>query len=55
LDRFEYNCEHGTIYDYENGKTYSCKIYLDNKNPMKISGYIVISLINITDTWTRIK
>jgi hypothetical protein len=22
---------------------------------IKISGYIVISLINITDTWTRIK
>jgi len=59
LDGFEYksenNWERGTIYDPENGKTYSCKIYLDNKNTMKIRGYIGISLIGRTDTWTRIK
>ena len=59
LDGFEYksenNWEKGTIYDPENGKTYSCKIYLENKNIMKIRGYIGISFIGRTDTWTRIK
>lgn len=59
LDGFEYksenNWEKGTIYDPENGKTYSCKIYLENKNTMKIRGYIGISLIGRTDTWTRVK
>jgi uncharacterized protein (DUF2147 family) len=58
-DGFEFksenNWEKGTIYDPENGKTYSCKIYLENKNTMKIRGYIGISLIGRTDTWTRIK
>ena len=59
LDGFEYksenNWEKGTIYDPENGKTYSCKIYLENKNTMKIRGYIGISLIGRTDTWTRVQ
>jgi uncharacterized protein (DUF2147 family) len=59
LDGFEYksenNWEKGTIYDPENGKTYSCKIYLENKNTMKIRGYLGISLIGRTDTWTRVK
>lgn len=44
----------GTIYDPENGKTYSCNISLvDGK--LHVHGYIGISLIGRTDVWERIK
>ncbi|MBS1646700.1 MAG: DUF2147 domain-containing protein [Bacteroidetes bacterium] len=43
----------GTIYDPENGKTYSCKIsYREGK--LDVRGYIGISLIGRTDTWFRV-
>ena len=43
----------GTIYDPENGKTYSCKItYRDGK--LDVRGYIGISLIGRTDTWFKV-
>jgi len=45
--------EDGTIYDPENGKTYSCTIkYRDGK--LDLRGYIGISLIGRTQTWFRI-
>ncbi len=43
----------GKIYDNRNGKTYSCKIVMHDNNTLKIRGYIGISLIGRTDTWTR--
>lgn len=44
--------EDGTIYDPENGKTYSCKInYRDGK--LDVRGFIGISLIGRTDTWFK--
>jgi len=43
----------GKIYDPKNGKTYSCKIAMENNNTLKVRGYIGISLIGRTDTWTR--
>lgn len=46
--------ENGTIYDPENGKTYSCKAELINENSLNIRGYIGFSLIGRTDTWTRV-
>jgi uncharacterized protein (DUF2147 family) len=43
----------GTIYDPENGKTYSCKItWRDGK--LDVRGYIGISLIGRTDTWFKV-
>jgi len=43
----------GTIYDPENGKTYSCKITLrDGK--LDVRGYMGISLIGRTDTWFKV-
>lgn len=40
-----------TIYDPKNGKTYSCKItYKGNK--LDLRGYVGISLIGRTSTWT---
>lgn len=46
--------EDGTIYDPKSGKTYSCKMTL-NGNKLKIRGYIGISLLGRTETWTRIE
>ncbi|UKJ06618.1 DUF2147 domain-containing protein [Solitalea lacus] len=43
----------GTIYDPKSGKTYSCKITLNDKNSMNVRGYIGVSLIGRTDVWTR--
>lgn len=43
----------GKIYDPKNGKTYSCKISMENNNTIKVRGYIGISMIGRTDVWTR--
>jgi uncharacterized protein (DUF2147 family) len=42
----------GTIYDPNNGKTYSCKMTYKG-NTLDIRGYIGISLFGRTTTWTR--
>jgi uncharacterized protein (DUF2147 family) len=44
----------GTIYDPNNGKTYSCKLQLKG-NRLKVRGYIGISLLGRTTYWTRVK
>lgn len=43
----------GNIYDPKNGNTYSCTIKLINPNTLEVRGYIGVSLIGRTDTWTR--
>ncbi len=43
----------GTIYDPENGRTYSCTIRLNNRNTMHVRGYVGISALGRTTTWTR--
>lgn len=43
--------EDGTIYDPKNGKTYSCKMTLKGKT-LDVRGYVGVSLIGRTDTWT---
>lgn len=47
--------EDGTIYDPENGKTYSCEITMKDKNTLNVRGFIGISLIGRTDVWLRVK
>jgi uncharacterized protein (DUF2147 family) len=47
--------ENGTIYDPENGSTYSCTIKLTDKNTIDVRGYIGVSMIGRTDTWKRLK
>jgi uncharacterized protein (DUF2147 family) len=42
----------GTIYDPNNGKTYSCKMTYKGKT-LDIRGYIGISLLGRTTTWER--
>lgn len=41
----------GTIYDPKNGKTYSCKMTLKG-NKMDVRGYVGISLLGRSTTWT---
>lgn len=43
----------GEIYDPKSGKTYSCKMTLIDKNKLDVRGYVGISLIGRTDSWTR--
>lgn len=43
----------GTIYDPREGKTYSCKLSLDDTGKLNIRGYIGFSLFGRTEIWTR--
>lgn len=43
----------GKIYDPKNGKTYSCKITLADRNRLDVRGYIGTPLLGRTTTWTR--
>lgn len=58
LQGFEYDgdgvWDDGTIYDPKSGKTYSCKLTLNGNNKLDVRGYIGLSLIGRTDTWTRV-
>lgn len=51
FDEDEWN--EGTVYDPREGKTYSCKLTLDGENKLNMRGYIGISLLGRTETWTR--
>ncbi|MCH8553980.1 MAG: DUF2147 domain-containing protein [Schleiferiaceae bacterium] len=44
----------GTIYDPQDGKTYSCKLTLTSPNKLDVRGYLGISLFGRTETWTKI-
>ena len=43
----------GSIYDPNNGKTYSCKLKLIGPDTLKVRGFIGIALIGRTETWKR--
>lgn len=47
--------EGGKIYDPKSGNTYSCKGELKGENTLSLRGYIGVSLVGRTDTWTRTK
>ncbi len=47
--------EGGFIYNPREGKTYKCKLTLENPDRLKVRGFIGISLIGKTNTWTRVK
>lgn len=60
LKGFEFNAtdnvwEHGTVYDPQNGKVYSCKLAMVNMNTLEVRGYVGISLIGRTDVWTKVE
>ncbi|EFK59884.1 DUF2147 domain-containing protein [Sphingobacterium spiritivorum] len=46
--------ENGKVYDPKSGKTYSCKMTLKG-DKLDIRGYVGVSLIGRTDTFTRVK
>lgn len=52
-DGNEYNG--GKILDPEIGKLYKCYINLENKDKLKVRGYIGISLFGRTQYWQRVK
>jgi uncharacterized protein (DUF2147 family) len=45
----------GTIYDPENGSTYSCVINMKDKNTLDIRGYIGVKALGRTDVWKRLE
>jgi len=47
--------ENGTIYDPKSGKTYSCKMTVKGNDKLDIRGFVGISLLGRTETWTRVK
>ena len=47
--------EGGTIYDPKTGKNYSCKITMINQNEIHVRGFVGISLLGRTETWSRIR
>ena len=44
----------GAVVDPENGKEYKGKMWAVGKNSLKMRGYVGISLLGRTETWTRI-
>lgn len=43
----------GRIYDPKNGKDYSCKMQLDDQGNLEVRGFVGVSLLGRTETWTR--
>ncbi len=59
LKDFEYDKNkewiNGTIYDPENGSTYSCVIKMKDPNTLEIRGYIGVKTFGRTDVWSKIE
>jgi uncharacterized protein (DUF2147 family) len=57
MDGFTYAGEgkwkNGRIYDPNSGKTYKCKVTLVSESTLELRGYIGISLLGRTETWSR--
>ena len=47
--------EGGSVYDPNNGKSYSCTMKLKSNDELEIRGYIGISLLGRSTVWTRVK
>ncbi len=45
----------GDILDPSKGKLYSCTIEMDGKDKLEVRGYLGISLLGRSQTWTRVK
>lgn len=51
LDDDQY--EGGTILDPNNGKTYKCIVWLDDKGQLNVRGYIGLPLLGRSQVWLR--
>ena len=45
----------GTIYNPDDGKTYSCKLTMQDPKTMQVRGYVGISLLGKTQIWKRVE
>lgn len=50
----EGRCVGGQVYDPRNGKTYSGTIAMRGQDRLDLRGYVLVSLIGKTSTWTRV-
>lgn len=47
--------ENGTIYDPENGKTYSSFMQMTGNDKIEVRGFIGVSMFGRSQNWTRVK
>ena len=45
----------GTIYNPDDGKTYSCKLTMQDPKTMEVRGYVGISILGKTQIWNRVE
>ena len=45
----------GKIMDPENGKVYSCKLWLEDENELIVRGYMGFSMLGRSQTWYRVR
>jgi uncharacterized protein (DUF2147 family) len=45
----------GTIYNPNNGKTYSCNLTLEDSKTLRVRGYVGLSMFGATQVWTRVE
>ena len=59
LEGFVYDGEgtwhRGTVYDPNDGKTYKCKMRLEDADTLKVRGFIGFSMLGRTEVWTRVR
>ncbi len=59
MSGFEYDGDNkykkGKIYAPDEGKTYKCKLTIDEDGNLKVRGYIGMAMIGRTEIWTPVK
>ena len=45
----------GRIYNPEDGKTYKCKLTLQDDGTLKVRGYVGLSIFGKTQIWRRLR
>ncbi|MEX1188811.1 MAG: DUF2147 domain-containing protein [Bacteroidia bacterium] len=45
----------GSVYDPDNGKTYSCEVEYLSSDKIKFTGYVGFTWLGRSETWTRVK
>jgi uncharacterized protein (DUF2147 family) len=55
LEPYKDYWSYGYILDPVKGKTYKCSIWLENKDELKLRGYIGVSAVGRTQTWKRVR
>jgi uncharacterized protein (DUF2147 family) len=45
----------GEIYDPTNGKTYSCRITVQDAGTLRVRGFVGLSVLGVTQIWRRLR